>query len=289
MRDTGSKTFLGQTGDLGAKQYCDAVLARPGCAPYVIGRLYARVVSSTAPDSATVARLLTAYGPKRDLRALFTAMLTDRSFAAAEGSFVIGPVEWLVGAMRALRSPVSTDQQIKAMAATLDSLGQLPFYPPSVGGWPSGAVWLSTAAADLRFRAATRLTRAGRPHDGHRQRPRPRLEAVGHLLGIATWSTPTLAVLKGSAFDPSAPRRGRPEHPRIPRPLTRSRKAPTAWTPSPAAGSCSPPASPAPALSSAGAALIDPRRAAVPGASTPARVRTPRCSSWSRSTAATTG
>ena len=200
LHDTGSKTFLGHTGDLGAREYCDAVLARPGCAPYVVGRLYARMVSSTPPDSATLARLVTAYGPKRDLRALFTAMLTDRSFAAAAGSFVVGPVEWLVGAMRALGSPVSTDRQIEAMAATLDSLGQLPFYPPSVGGWPSGTVWLSTAAADLRFRAATRLTRQA-DLAAVSGSATAQVEAVGHLLGIATWSNASLAVLKGSVAD----------------------------------------------------------------------------------------
>ena len=61
-------------------------------------------------------------------------------------------------------------------------------------------MWLSTAAADLRFRAATRLTQTAdlAVVSGSAT---AQVEAVGHLLGVATWSNATLAVLKGSVAD----------------------------------------------------------------------------------------
>ncbi|WP_375490575.1 DUF1800 family protein [uncultured Jatrophihabitans sp.] len=201
LHDNSTKTLFGRTGDLGVADYGDLVLARPGSPAYIVGRLWGMFVSNTPPDAATQGRLLAAYGPKRDLHALLTAMFTDRSFAAAEGSFIIGPVEWLIGAMRVLHVDVSSAAEHKQLASSLDSLGQLPFYPPSVGGWPTGLVWMSTASADLRFKAATLLAqRAQLPTlPGSTT---AKLEALAHLLGVDTWSGRTLAVLKGAVSDP---------------------------------------------------------------------------------------
>lgn len=201
LRDSGSKTFLGVTGDLGAAQFCDAVLARPGCAPYVVTRLWNRFVSNNPPAPAVLARLVAAYGPTRDLAALFRTMFTDPSFTAADGTFVIGPVEWLIGAIRALKVPLDSDKQVAQLEGLLDSLGQLPLFPPSVGGWPSGAVWMSTAAADLRFRGAALLAQRA-DLSTITGSTTARLESLAHLLGVASWAPQTLSVLKGSASDP---------------------------------------------------------------------------------------
>ena len=57
--------------------------------------------------------------------------------------------------IRSLRVPLDQPAQLKMAEATLRTLGQRPFYPPSVGGWPLGQVWLSTASAGARLRAAT--------------------------------------------------------------------------------------------------------------------------------------
>ena len=201
LHDDRPKTLFGRTANYDARGFCDAVLSRPGCPRYIATRLWHHFVSDADPAPAVLDRLLAAYGPGRDLRALLRTMFTDPSFAAAEGSFVVGPVEWLVGAVRVLGVSLDGTQQVQMVAATLDSLGQLPFYPPSVGGWPSGMVWLSTAAADLRFRAASLLAqRAELPTlTGSTT---ARLEALAHLLGVDSWSAQSLAVLKGSAAQP---------------------------------------------------------------------------------------
>ncbi len=201
MHDSGAKTLLGVTGDLDAKGFCDAVLARPGSAPYVVTRMWRAFASNAAPSEQTLGRLVSAYGPGRDLEAMFAAMFTDAAFAAAQGSYIIGPVEWLVGAIRALQVPLDDDKQLTALGVALDGLGQLPFFPPSVGGWPSGMVWMSTAAADLRFRTATLLaTRSDLPTLSGSATAK--LEALAHLLGVASWSDRSLAVLKGAAGQP---------------------------------------------------------------------------------------
>ena len=62
----------------------------------------------------------------------------------------------------------TADTAAKKLAAVLRQLGQLPFYPPNVSGWPSGQAWLSTAAVDLRT-AGRRRAGQGRRHLLRRQ------------------------------------------------------------------------------------------------------------------------
>ena len=52
------------------------------------------------------------------------------------------------------------------MLVGLRGMGQVPFRPPSVGGWPAGGAWLTTAAAAARLSAGPGAGRRGRPGDG---------------------------------------------------------------------------------------------------------------------------
>ncbi len=201
LHDDKPKTLFGKSADYDARGFCTAVLARPGHPEYLATRMWHQFVSNNDPSPATLAKLVAAYGDGHDLHALFTTMFTDDSFAAAEGTYIIGPVEWLIGAMRTLQVPVSNDKALRMVAAALNGLGQLPLYPPSVGGWPSGMVWVSTASADLRFRAATMLMKSAHLPTLSGSTT-TKLETVAHLLGVQTWSNQTLAVLKGSVGDP---------------------------------------------------------------------------------------
>ena len=201
LHDNGPKTVLGVSGNLDAAGFCDAVLAVPGSARYVVTRMWRQLVSDAPPSADVVDRLVAAYGTKRDLGATLEAMLTAPEFATAHGSIVINPVEWLVGVVRTLRIPVKTDADAGKLMRVLHAMGQLPFYPPSVGGWPSGQAWLSTAAVDLRLQAASALVGAADLSALDGSAP-SRVDAVAHLLGIGTWSARSSAVLRAAANDP---------------------------------------------------------------------------------------
>lgn len=201
LHDNGLKTVLRVIGDLGATGFCDAVLAQPGSARYVAGRWWGQLVSANPPSSAVLDRLVTAYGPERDLSALFTAMFTAPEFTAAQGSLVVSPVEWVIGAVRALRVPIKSDSDAARLAVVLRVLGQLPFYPPNVGGWPSGQAWLSTAAADARMRAGAALAKIADLSALDGATP-SRLDSVAHLLGVGGWSARSAGALKAAAGNP---------------------------------------------------------------------------------------
>ncbi len=189
--DFTAKTLFGRTGDFDAAGFCDAVLAQPKSPEYVAGRLWQQLASDEPPAPTTLDRLVSAYGPGRDLRALTRAVLTDSAFTGADAAAatykVNTPVEWLVGVLRALRVPVERAAQLNP-DGTLLTLGQRPFYPPSVGGWPHGQVWLSTASAQTRLRAAARLAHAGDLSGIEGARPGDRIDAIGYLIGVGCWS-----------------------------------------------------------------------------------------------------
>ena len=84
----------------------------------------------------------------------------------------------------------------------LDNMGQVPFYPPNVGGWPSAQAWLSTAAADARLQAATVLARSADLSTITQTTTSARIDAVGYLLGIGGWSDRSATVLKPDVGNP---------------------------------------------------------------------------------------
>ena len=201
QHDDTTKTVLGITGNLDVTGYCDAVLARSGGPSYLASRWWGQLVSDTAPSRPALAAITSAYGPTRDCAAMFAAMLTGSDFGAANGSLVIDPVEWLVGAVRTLRVPIRDDAAAKKLLGVLRALGQLPFYPPNVSGWPSGQAWLSTAAADARMQTALALTKAADLGSVSSVSASNRVDAVGYLLGVGAWSPRSAAVLRGATGD----------------------------------------------------------------------------------------
>ncbi|MGB8390550.1 DUF1800 domain-containing protein [Mycobacterium sp.] len=194
--DAGAKTLFGQTRNFDAAGFCDAVLAQPRSAEYVAGRLWQQLASDDPPSPRALDRLVSAYGPGRDLRALTKAVLTDHEFTGSRAAVVNTPTEWLVGVIRALRVPVDNPARMKMIDSTLHMLGQRPFYPPSVGGWPSGQVWLSTASAGARLRAATQLAHVGDLSSIESTGAGDRIDAVGYLIGVGAWSDRTADALQ---------------------------------------------------------------------------------------------
>jgi uncharacterized protein (DUF1800 family) len=195
--DSGSKTMLGKTGDFDAKGFVDLALAKPESAPFVIGRLWFRLVSATPPTTATMGRLVAAYGTRRDVGAVLKAIAAEPAFRDSTSTLVKQPVEWAVGLMRALGvRPAKLDDKTRVkVLAGLRGMGQLPLRPPSVGGWPSGGSWLTTSAGVTRLQLALLLARNAEL--GQLQKSSARVDGVRALLGVDQWSARTRDALAG--------------------------------------------------------------------------------------------
>lgn len=187
--DPGTKTVLGVTGELDAHDLVELLLRHPACPRFIASRLWFRYASSAVPIPAEVQERMAAEFP--DPRAMLRVLFAEDAFRATAGTMVKQPVEWIVGAMRQLGLQPA-DAPAETMTQILDGLaglGQRPFTPPSVGGWPSGAAWLTSAAANVRLTLAAKLARL---LDPGRMSP----EDVAYLLGIDRWTDRTYAVLR---------------------------------------------------------------------------------------------
>ncbi|MGK2869324.1 MAG: DUF1800 domain-containing protein [Mycobacterium sp.] len=200
--DSGSKTVLGVTGPLGDTEFCDIVLAHPASARFVSTKLWRLLASDTNPGQAASDRLVAAYGPNRDLKALTKAIFLDPDFTAAAGTAVVTPVDWLVGMLRSLSVPLDGPDTLTACDVVLKVMGQRPFSPPDVDGWPQGRVWLSNTSAAARVWAADRFVTRGDLSPVADASPVDRVDAAGYLLGIGAWSDTTAGALTPLAGDP---------------------------------------------------------------------------------------
>ncbi len=199
-------TLFGSTAKLDAESFVDVVLRQPSCAPYVVSRLWFRLVGPTPAPAATAARLRAACGATGDLTAVLRAIVGSDAFRDRESALVKQPVEWLVGLMRALRvRPSVLDARTKhQLLVGLRGMGQIPFLPPSVGGWPAGGAWLTTSAALARTHTAMLV--AGKADLGElRTTSRAnRVAAMAGVLGLHGLTARTHDALDGAAANPVA-------------------------------------------------------------------------------------
>lgn len=200
--DGGKKSILGSNGKFDAADFCNLVVSHRKSAEFVSGRLWQQLASDTPASKGTLQRLTTAYGRGRDLRALTAAVLTDPDFVDRKSTVVVSPVEWAVGLARALRISHNDSTQVDAVLRTLKLLGQRPFYPPNVGGWPHGRAWLSTSAAVIRLQASDKMIRDGDLSAVTDSPIADRIDAAGYLIGVGAWSDRTVAALKPLRMDP---------------------------------------------------------------------------------------
>jgi uncharacterized protein (DUF1800 family) len=196
-------TIFGKQDGYSADSFVDLVLGREESAPFVVGRMWNRLVSPTPPDDAARDRILTAYGPNRDIKATLRAMAGEPAFRDEATALVKQPVEWLVGLMRALGvRPSALDEKVQGKVYKgLIGLGQVPFRPPSVGGWPSGASWLTTAAGLTRLKVAQAVVEQA-DLDPLAQ-SKDKVEGARELLAVDAWSDRTRAALQKVAGDPA--------------------------------------------------------------------------------------
>ena len=201
--DPTDKTILGRTGPFDTDGYADVLLAQPANGTFLATRLWYRFASGEPVPAQVAARLADAYRPQHSIPALARALFTDPAFAGTTAQLVKQPVEWAVGAMRQLgiqpsQLPSAARQQLRGGLA---ALGQTLFAPPSVGGWPAGAAWLSTSGTEHRVALATLLA-------GHASQPvldavrTGGVDALARLLVVDQFTDRTRTTLRGAGTDP---------------------------------------------------------------------------------------
>lgn len=199
LHDDGVKTVLGQTGNFDGADVIRILTHSQASYRWVCGRVWSRFARTITYDP-VVSGLMAAYVPALDLKSLFQAVFMSSAFAATKGQLVKQPVEYVVGALRALSVRPKSDKYL----SVLRSLGQVPFAPPNVGGWPADAAWLTTAASLTRVEFAHALVKVGDISSVADEAASSRLDAAARLLSVDAWGAQTRVALAQVADDAEA-------------------------------------------------------------------------------------
>jgi uncharacterized protein (DUF1800 family) len=160
--DYGEKTVLGKRGRFDGDDVLDVLLARPEAAQFIAGKLWREFVSPN-PDSREVARWAAVFRDARyEVKPLLRTILTSDAFWSAKnrGALIKSPVELVVGTLRTFGiSPFDLRPAVFAAAA----LGQNPFSPPNVKGWPGGDAWINSSTLLGRKQWLERVFRGSDP------------------------------------------------------------------------------------------------------------------------------
>jgi uncharacterized protein (DUF1800 family) len=221
QHDTGSKTFLGHTGNLTGTDIIDIVLAQPASARFVAASVWSHFAAPVTPSDPVVSDLVAAYGPAYNLTALLRATFSHPNFltSTTRQGLVKQPIEWVAGAARTLgldaharpldgATGLPTASGAAAPGLRLASLvvgmGQELMNPPNVGGWPQNSYWLDTASARARLAIAEVLAARADLSAIEKVPASARVDAVAELLAVDGWGPTTAGALRYAAGAPVA-------------------------------------------------------------------------------------
>jgi uncharacterized protein (DUF1800 family) len=200
-RDKNPVTLLGTTAVFTGDSLADFLVARDDSAKFIAERLWYRFISSTEDMPANF--VAQSAFSNRDISAAVTAMAGDSAMRDEKYAMVKSPVEWFIAACRALELTPSALKTPAQIINHLEKLGQVPFSPPNVGGWPAGEAWLSSATAQYRIAFATWLVKQSDLRVLKSITPAQRMLQSADWLGVAEWSPRTKAALRDAQGDPA--------------------------------------------------------------------------------------
>jgi uncharacterized protein (DUF1800 family) len=151
--DDGQKTILGQTGNFNMDDFSRMLAAHPATPRFVSGKLYRWFVGDK-PGDADLQPMLDAWNQTGgEIRSVLRALFLSDAFTPerAAGGHIKNPASWTISAIRSLEANVADEE----VARMMDAQGMRFFYPPNVGGWPSGPAWISPSSQVLRFNLAS--------------------------------------------------------------------------------------------------------------------------------------
>ena len=156
QHDERTKTFLGKTGEFDGDQVIEIILAQPACAKFIAAELFAYFVYPD-PDQGLVADLASVFREEKlELRPLLKTIFTSQAFYSqkAIGAQIKSPVQLVIGTVRMLGIEIPS---ARVLFGAMQLMGQVPFMPPNVRGWPGGHAWINASTLFARQNTAIRL------------------------------------------------------------------------------------------------------------------------------------
>ncbi len=209
----GTSTVLGTTGNFESVTLARHLSLTTACQSFIPERMTYRFISPALSMMSTPMKpservksstpiIKKAFGGRQILPTMEALVFSD-AFQNPINSQVKSPLEWLVSVLRATRTVPSRYANPDYLLKLLDTLGQRPFFPPSVGGWPADEAWLSVASSQTLIQAAQLIVSQGDLSPLMDVAKKQRIDALADWLGVAEWSDRTKTAFDGALQDPA--------------------------------------------------------------------------------------
>lgn len=150
VHDDGIKTFLGMKGSLSGDDIINAILDRRTTSAFIVDKIYRYFVDDTSNRDVISSLAKKFYESDYSIEPLIKELLSSADFNSdrVRGNRIKSPVELLVGIMS---QTGATFEQPGGALFIQRTLGQVLFYPPNVGGWPTGIAWIDSSSLAFRL------------------------------------------------------------------------------------------------------------------------------------------
>jgi uncharacterized protein (DUF1800 family) len=163
--DTGIKHFMGKSGNFDGDDIVEIIFQNPECPKYISKKLFKFFVHEEPEDAMVESMGALLRENKFELRPLLHTMLTSKAFYSNKtiGAQIKSPVQLVVGTARLLDVDLVRIPRLRAGPnGWLQQMGQVPFFPPNVKGWPVGQAWINTSTLFVRYNTAVELAGGAR-------------------------------------------------------------------------------------------------------------------------------
>lgn len=150
QHDTGTKTFLGKTGNYNGDDVLNIILEQKVTAKFITTKIYKFFVNEI-PDQNNINKLSEEfYASNYDIKKLMESIFSSSWFYDKKniGNKIKSPTELIAGIIRILPMEIKNPENITVYQKLL---GQMLLFPPNVAGWPSGKSWIDSSTLMLRL------------------------------------------------------------------------------------------------------------------------------------------
>lgn len=150
QHDDGIKTFFGQSGNFDGDDIISLILHNPACPKFISGEMFKFLAYDDYDDSLGTALSEVLWTNKYSLRPLIRTILTSKAFYSPQaiGGQIKSPIQLVIGTVRMLGLKMPPTP---ALQSAMNQMGQVPFMPPNVRGWPGGRMWINTSTLFIRY------------------------------------------------------------------------------------------------------------------------------------------
>lgn len=162
LYDSGSKTFMSQTGNFNNDQIVDIVFSKQQTAQFICRKLYKEFVHYE-PNEQYVTEMAAVFrNSGYELKPVLSAMLKSEFFHSPEirGAKIKNPVELIIGAFKKF-NVINPDNTY--LSSILTTLNQSLFEPPDVRGWEVQRKWISATTYPTRNQFTDTLVTGKKP------------------------------------------------------------------------------------------------------------------------------